>query len=115
MRVCVGVSKRFVYPSVYPKTQWGGFGYTKPVDGVLMPRKIQSEKLLEATQVKIAAATGREYTLADGGGLFLFVTAEGRKRWAFRYRFAGKAEKLWIGEYPSPLERKGHANTHRRS
>ena len=37
---------------------------------------------------------------ADGGGLFLFIPASGKKFWRMAYRFDRKAKLLSLGEYP---------------
>jgi Arm DNA-binding domain len=39
--------------------------------------------------------------LSDGGGLQLWVTPDGAKRWRLAYRFDGKQKTLAIGVYPS--------------
>lgn len=55
------------------------------------------------TTVEIKAAkpnTRGEYKLADGGGLYLLVTATGSKLWRWKYRFDGKEKKLSLGVYP---------------
>ena len=39
--------------------------------------------------------------LADGGGLYLWVYADGRKYWRFRYWQAGKEKSLSLGVYPA--------------
>ncbi|MFO0298865.1 MAG: tyrosine-type recombinase/integrase, partial [Pseudomonadota bacterium] len=45
---------------------------------------------------------GRPYIrLADGGGLYLEVTATGSKLWRWKYRFAGKEKRLALGQYPA--------------
>lgn len=38
--------------------------------------------------------------MADGGGLFLFVTPAGGKLWRLKYRMEGKEKLLSIGAYP---------------
>jgi integrase len=38
--------------------------------------------------------------LSDGGGLQLWVTPDGKKRWRFAYRFGGLQKVLAIGVYP---------------
>jgi integrase len=43
----------------------------------------------------------RVYKLSDGGGLQLWVTPDGAKRWRMAYRFAGKQKTLAIGVYPA--------------
>lgn len=35
--------------------------------------------------------------LADSGGLYLEVAANGSKRWFCKYRFAGKEKRLALG------------------
>jgi integrase len=37
---------------------------------------------------------------SDGGGLFLYITPEGKKSWRLAYRFLGKQKLLVIGPYP---------------
>lgn len=45
---------------------------------------------------------GRPYVrLADGGGLYLEVTATGSKLWRWKYRHAGKEKRLALGIYPA--------------
>lgn len=45
---------------------------------------------------------GRPYVrLADGGGLYLEVTASGSKLWRWKYRHAGKEKRLALGIYPA--------------
>ena len=39
---------------------------------------------------------------SDGGGLQLWVTPDGAKRWRLAYRFAGSQKVLAIGVYPVP-------------
>lgn len=44
----------------------------------------------------------KDYTIADGNGLFLLVTTDGSKLWDFRYRFAGRRRKMAIkGGFPT--------------
>jgi hypothetical protein len=38
--------------------------------------------------------------LSDGGGLQLWITPDGAKRWRLAYRFAGGQKLLAIGVYP---------------
>jgi Arm DNA-binding domain len=38
--------------------------------------------------------------LSDGGGLQLWMTPDGAKRWRLAYRFAGKQRVLAVGVYP---------------
>src|SRR3984957_15679800 len=48
-----------------------------------------------------AKAEGKITKLSDGGGLQLWVTADGAKRWRLAYRFAGGQKVLAIGVYPA--------------
>lgn len=47
-----------------------------------------------------AAATGKNYKLADEKGLFLYVTKAGAKSWRFKYRFGEKEKLLTFGLFP---------------
>lgn len=51
----------------------------------------------------------KPFKIADGGGLFLYVSPSGGKLWRFRYTFGGKEKLLSIGSYPtiSLLEARG--------
>jgi hypothetical protein len=53
---------------------------------------------LTANHVKNATTKGR---LADGGGLWLQVSATGAKCWLFIYRWEGKRPELGLGAYPA--------------
>lgn len=39
--------------------------------------------------------------LYDGNGLYLEITEKGKKRWRFRYQFAGKGKCISLGMYPA--------------
>lgn len=54
------------------------------------------------TDLKARKAETREkdYKLADGGGLYLFVTRKGHKSWRMKYRYGGKEKRLTFGAYP---------------
>lgn len=54
-----------------------------------------NDKLIQASKPKDA-----QYNLADGNGLTLVVKPNGTKLWWLRYRFAGKAKTLSLGQYP---------------
>lgn len=41
------------------------------------------------------------YRVADMGGLCIEIRPTGTRAWRFRYRFAGKANMLHLGDYPS--------------
>ena len=52
---------------------------------------------LTALQVKNAAPRERDYGLADGGGLFLWIRGAGGKSWRFRFRLDGKQSHISLG------------------
>ena len=56
---------------------------------------------LTELQVRSAKPQPKIAKLTDGGGLQLWVTPEGAKRWRLAYRFAGGQKLLAIGVYPS--------------
>ncbi|MGB8901895.1 MAG: integrase arm-type DNA-binding domain-containing protein, partial [Methylocella sp.] len=55
------------------------------------------------TDIEIRAAKSRQrlVKLSDGGGLQLWLTPDGAKRWRLAYRFAGGQKLLAIGVYPT--------------
>ncbi len=56
--------------------------------------------MLTIKQIESAKPKDKAYRLADGGGLFLFVSKTGNKIWRFRYRKNGKEQTYVIGAYP---------------
>ena len=62
-----------------------------------MPKRIIPLSDMKIQKVK---TKDKPITLFDGGGLFLLVTPSGGKLWRFKYRFAGKENKLAFGAYP---------------
>ncbi|WFQ79870.1 tyrosine-type recombinase/integrase [Xenorhabdus sp. SF857] len=56
--------------------------------------------MLTIKQIESAKPKDKAYRLADGGGLFLFVSKTGSKIWRFRYRKNGKEQTYVIGTYP---------------
>ena len=42
----------------------------------------------------------KDYKMADGQGMYLFVTKAGGKHWRMKYRYLGKEKVFTIGEYP---------------
>jgi len=60
-------------------------------------------KPLTELQINRARVTGRAYTLPDGNGLYLAVSAAGLKTWVVRYRLPGSstATPATIGRYPT--------------
>lgn len=64
----------------------GGWIHQKPEDvGALTDVKVKTAKPKE-----------KPYKLADGGGMYLLINANGSKYWRMKYRFAG----ISIGVYP---------------
>ncbi|NIF76126.1 DUF4102 domain-containing protein [Paraburkholderia sp. Cy-641] len=59
--------------------------------------------LLSALEVKNATAPqGKSIRkLSDGGGLYLWVSADGSKYWRMRYWIAGKEKSLSLGVFPA--------------
>ncbi|WP_303720830.1 integrase arm-type DNA-binding domain-containing protein [Malonomonas rubra] len=55
---------------------------------------------LSDTQVKNSKPKEKNYKLADGGGMYLLVTASGGKLWRLDYRFKDKRKTLAMGSYP---------------
>ncbi len=55
------------------------------------------------TEIGIRSARPRSkiIKLSDGGGLQLWVTPDGAKRWRLAYRFAGGQKTLALGVYPA--------------
>ena len=62
-----------------------------------MPKRIVP---LSDMQVSKARPRSKQFTLFDGGGLFLLITPTGGKLWRFKYRFNGKERLLSLGAYP---------------
>jgi integrase len=56
---------------------------------------------LTELSVKSAKAQRKITKLSDGGGLQLWVTPDGAKRWRLAYRFGGAQKALAIGVYPA--------------
>src|ERR1700675_2563992 len=62
-----------------------------------MPKRIAP---LSALQVNKAKPKEKQYTLFDGGGLYLLVTPTGGKLWRFKYALQGKSHLISFGAYP---------------
>jgi integrase len=56
--------------------------------------------VLTDLQCRSAKAEEKARKLADGKGLYLFVTPTGHKSWRWKYRFGGKEKLLVLGSYP---------------
>lgn len=57
--------------------------------------------LLTDTRLRALKPRATVYRVSDMGGLSIEVRPSGAKCWRFRYRFAGKANMLALGEYPA--------------
>jgi Arm DNA-binding domain len=51
--------------------------------------------------IRSARPCAKIVKLSDGGGLQLWVTPDGAKRWRLAYRFAGGQKTLALGVYPA--------------
>lgn len=60
--------------------------------------------------------SNKDYLLNDGDGLSLFVDTRGKKKWHFRFSWAGKQSRISLGIYPaiSLLEARKRADACRR-
>ena len=56
---------------------------------------------LNDTAIRNIKPKDRPFKLADGNGLYLFVTATGSRLWRLKYRFGGDERTLSIGAYPA--------------
>ncbi len=56
---------------------------------------------LSDTQIKNAKPKDKDYTLTDGGGLYLLVKATGSKIWRLQYSVDGKRYLTSFGAYPA--------------
>jgi integrase len=55
---------------------------------------------LTDTTVRAIKPVAKPQKVADGGGLYLFVTPNGTKAWRLAYRYNGKQKSLSLGVYP---------------
>ena len=57
-----------------------------------MAKKLNKDAVYRAAKPK-----EKDYTINDGGGLYLVVKANGSKLWRFVYTFDGKRKRLlWV-------------------
>ena len=56
---------------------------------------------LTDTFAKRKQGNGKVQKHSDGGGLYLYISPEGKKSWRMGYRFLGKQKLLVIGPYPA--------------
>ncbi len=59
--------------------------------------------MIRLTDLALRALKPRDkaYTVSDGNGLYVEVPPSGGVVWRYRYRLAGKQEKLTLGKYPA--------------
>lgn len=55
---------------------------------------------LTDVKVRTAKPLDKPYKLADGGGLYLLVNANGSRYWRMKYRVMGREKLLSVGVYP---------------
>ncbi len=56
--------------------------------------------MLTDKAVKAATGAGKPYKIADGQGLYLYVSISGHKSWRLKYRLNGKEQLVTFGSYP---------------
>lgn len=61
--------------------------------------------LLTDPAVRKAVPRDKSYKLADAGGPYLFVMPSGGRSWRYKYRFAGKEQRLVFGALPATAGR----------
>lgn len=57
--------------------------------------------MLTDTKLRSLKRKDAVFRVADTNGLCIEVRPAGSKIWRYRYRYAGKANMLTIGEYPA--------------
>ena len=57
--------------------------------------------MLTDTKLRTLKAKAKLYRVADTNGLCIEVRTNGARIWRYRYRFAGKASMVGLGEYPA--------------
>lgn len=58
---------------------------------------------LRELEARHASPRSRDYKLADGESLYLFVRANGSKLWRMKCHYDGREELLSFGRYPRPF------------
>jgi len=56
---------------------------------------------LSDTKIKTSKPKTKDYTIQDGGGLFLQISKSDSKIWKFRFNFENKRPTITIGKYPA--------------
>src|SRR5262245_39182342 len=65
--------------------------------GMTIGARRHPQKALNPQTVKAISANGRPRRVADGGGLYLFVAANGTKSWVLRTLVKGKRSDIGLG------------------
>lgn len=75
----------------------------KKSDVLKMERKPMPKRIVPLTdiQVKNVKPQEKEFTLFDGGGLYVLITPSGGKLWHLKYSYNGKGKRITLGAYPS--------------
>ncbi len=60
-----------------------------------------TDKLVQSAKAKELDSVLKDNYIADGGGLYLLVTAKGGKLWRYHFSFQNKKYKLALGKYPT--------------
>lgn len=77
-------------------------GYQPHFGGLSSTKYPQSTRMaLTDTRIRALKPQQKSYKVADGGGLYIFVTTTGSKLWRMRYRYEGREKLLSFGHYPS--------------
>lgn len=60
------------------------------------------KKILSLSEVQIrnAKPKSKQYTMFDGGGLYILIKPNGSKMWRLKYRFNGRERLMAVGGYP---------------
>ncbi|UCM99454.1 integrase arm-type DNA-binding domain-containing protein [Sulfurimonas sp. SWIR-19] len=66
-------------------------------------------KPLTDTEIKKAKPKDKPYKLFDGGGLYLLINKNGKKRWVIDFSFLKKRNSLGLGNYPDVSLREARA------
>lgn len=79
---------------MYPRrgVDLGVSGYARILD---TPMALSDTAIRQTAKPK-----GKPYKLADGGGLFLYITPKGSRLWRWKYRYEGKEKLMSFGAYP---------------
>ena len=54
---------------------------------------------LTDTEIRKAKVKASAYRMSDGGGLYIWITPPGGKRWRWKYRYEGEEKLVSFGVY----------------